>query len=61
MKYGIWAMRSSASIFGAAASWAKENDKPVSFDTFEEADEQARKWNNSSYSGNVSYQAKEMI
>ena len=31
--YGVWAVRSSTSIFGPAQSWCKENGKPLEFDT----------------------------
>ena len=30
--YGVWAVRSSTSIFGPAQSWCKENGKPLEFD-----------------------------
>lgn len=33
--YGVWAVRSSTSIFGPAQSWCKENGKPLEFDTNE--------------------------
>ena len=31
--YGVWAVRSSTSIFGPAQSWCKENGKPLEFDS----------------------------
>ena len=33
LTYGVWAVRSSTSIFGPAQSWCKENGKPLEFDT----------------------------
>ena len=31
--YGVWAVRSGASIFGHAEAWCKEDGKPLEFDT----------------------------
>ena len=36
--YGVWAVRSGASIFGHAEAWCKENGKPLEFDTRETAE-----------------------
>lgn len=36
-QYGIWARRSAGSICGAAEAWLKNDGKPVTFDTYEEA------------------------
>lgn len=41
--YGVWAVRSSTSIFGPAQSWCKENGKPLEFDTKAAAENYARK------------------
>ena len=30
--YGVWAVRSAASIFGHVESWCKEDGKPLEFD-----------------------------
>lgn len=35
--YGVWAVRSSGSIFGAAQAWCKEDGKLLEFDTEEAA------------------------
>ena len=31
--YGVWAIRSGASIFGHAEGWCKEDGKPLEFDS----------------------------
>jgi hypothetical protein len=31
--YGVWAVRSAASIFGRAESWCKEDGKPLEFES----------------------------
>lgn len=31
--YGVWAVRSSASMFGFAAAWCKEDGRTLEFDT----------------------------
>lgn len=43
--YGVWAVRSAASIFGHAESWCKENSKPLEFDSREAAEAYAREMN----------------
>ena len=45
--YGVWAVRSGASIFGHAEAWCKEDGKPLEFDTREAAEAYARKMNRS--------------
>lgn len=59
-KYGVWAMRSAGSVCGAAQSWCKHDGKPMEFDTMEQAESYAKKLNESCYSPNVHYAAKEM-
>ena len=43
--YGVWAVRSSTSIFGPAQSWCKENGKPLEFDTKAAAENYAKEAN----------------
>ena len=43
--YGVWAVRSSTSIFGPAQSWCKENGKPLEFDTKAAAENYAKNRN----------------
>lgn len=59
-KYGVWAMRSAGSVCGAAQSWCKHGGKPIEFDTMEQAESYAKQLNESCYSPNVNYAAKEM-
>ena len=59
-KYGVWAMRSAGSVCGAAQSWCKHDGKPIEFDTMEQAESYAKQLNESCYSPNVHYAAKEM-
>lgn len=59
-KYGVWAMRSAGSVCGAAQSWCKHGGKPMEFDTMEQAKSYAKQLNESCYSPNVHYAAKEM-
>ena len=40
--YGVWAVRSSTSIFGPAQSWCKENGKPLEFDSKADAENYAK-------------------
>jgi len=42
MKYGIWAMRSAASVCGAMEAWLKSDGVPLEFDTYEEAAAKAK-------------------
>ena len=58
-KYGVWAVRSAASIFGAAQSWCKENGRPIEFDTMAEAEAYAKELNETMRSANLHYYAKE--
>lgn len=39
--YGVWAVRSDASIFGRAEGWCKENGKPLEFDSEKAAQDYA--------------------
>ena len=43
--YGVWAVRSSTSIFGPAQSWCKENGKPLEFDSKADAENYAKEAN----------------
>ena len=52
--YGVWAVRSGASIFGHAEAWCKEDGKPLEFDSREAAEAYAREMN-SKTSTNVHY------
>lgn len=56
--YGVWAVRSAASIFGHAESWCKENGKPLEFDSREAAEAYAREMN-SKTTANVHYYVKD--
>lgn len=56
--YGVWAVRSGASIFGHAEAWCKEDGKPLEFDSREAAEAYAREMN-SKTSTNVHYYAQE--
>lgn len=52
--YGVWAVRSAASIFGHAESWCKEDGKPLEFDSREAAETYAREMS-SRTTANVHY------
>lgn len=41
--YGVWAVRSGASIFGRAEAWCKEDGKPLEFTSKEAAEDYAKK------------------
>ncbi|MBD5549875.1 MAG: DUF4316 domain-containing protein [Lachnospiraceae bacterium] len=56
--YGVWAVRSGAAIFGAAATWCKEDGKPLEFDTQKAAEDYAREMNGRT-TANVHYCARE--
>lgn len=43
--YGVWAVRSGASIFGRAEGWCKEDGKPLEFATREAAEDYAKEAN----------------
>lgn len=59
-KYGVWAKRSAASVFGAAESWVKTDGKPLVFDTREQAAENAAALMKNIGTAKVSYFPKEM-
>lgn len=59
-KYGVWAVRSAASVCGAAQSWCKHGGKPMEFNTMAQAAEYADRLNQSCYTPNVHYYPKEM-
>ena len=60
MKYGVWAVRSAASIFGRAEAWCKEDGELLMFTTEERANELANALNKSNTSANVRYFVREM-
>lgn len=57
--YGVWAVRSAASVFGAAQAWCKSDGRPLEFDTLQEAEAYAKECNESISTSNVHYYAKE--
>jgi hypothetical protein len=59
IQYGIWARRSAGSIFGAAEAWLKNDGKPITFDTYEEAATEAERLMRDIRTPNVSYFPKE--
>ncbi len=56
--YGVWAVRSAASIFGRAESWCKEDGRPLEFASHEAAEAYAKECN-SHTTANVHYFVKE--
>ena len=58
LTYGVWAVRSSTSIFGSAQSWCKENGKPLEFDSKADAENYAKEANEHT-TANVRYYVKE--
>lgn len=56
--YGVWAVRSAASIFGRAESWCREDGRPLEFVSQEAAEAYAEKCN-SRATANVHYFVKE--
>ncbi len=56
--YGVWAVRSAASIFGKAEAWCKEDGRPIEFDTPAAAEAYAKDLN-SRTTANVHYSARE--
>lgn len=56
--YGVWAVRSAASIFGQAESWCKEDGCPLEFASQEAAEAYAEECN-SRTTANVHYFVKE--
>ena len=59
-KYGVWAVRSAASVCGAAESWCKHNGKPMEFATMAQAEQYAADLNKNLATLNVRYYPKEM-
>lgn len=59
-KYGVWAVRSAASVCGAAQSWCKHNGKPIEFETMAQAEQYAADLNKNLATLNVHYYPKEM-
>ena len=59
LTYGVWAVRSSTSIFGPAQSWCKENGKPLEFDSKADAENYAKEANEHT-TANVRYYVKEL-
>lgn len=59
-KYGVWAVRSAASVCGAAQSWCKHNGKPMEFETMAQAEQYAADLNKNLATLNVHCYAKEM-
>lgn len=58
-QYGIWARRSAGSICGATEAWLKNDGKPITFDTYEEAATEAERLMRDIRTPNVSYFPKE--
>lgn len=56
--YGVWAVRSAASIFGRAEAWCKEDGRPIEFDSLAAAETYARELN-SHTTANIHYAARE--
>lgn len=58
--YGVWAVRSAASMFGAAEAWCKSEGVPMEFDSLNAARLYANHLNETVGSSNVHYYPKEM-
>lgn len=58
-QYGIWARRSAGAVCGVAEAWLKNDGKPVTFDTYEEAAAEAERLMKDICTPNVSYFPKE--
>jgi len=58
--YGVWDVRSGASIFGHAEAWSKNDGVPLVFATIEDARKQAERYNAEMATANTHYSAKEM-
>lgn len=56
--YGVWAVRSAASMFGHAEAWCKEDGRPLEFESLEAAQAYALELNRKA-TVNVRYFAKE--
>ena len=59
-QYGIWAKRSSASVFGAAEAWVKKDGQPLTFSSYGEAAAEADRLMERIVAANVSYFPREM-
>lgn len=59
-KYGVWAVRSAASVLGAAESWCKNDGVPMAFDALDDARQYANHLNDRVASQNVHYYVKEI-
>ena len=59
-KYGVWAVRSAVSMFGAAEAWCKADGVPMEFDSLNAARLYANHLNETVGSPNVHYYPKEM-
>lgn len=65
--YGVWAVRSSTSIFGPAQSWCKENGKPLEFDSKADAENYAKEANEHTtanvryYIANVNFRQRTLL
>lgn len=57
--YGVWAVRSASSIFGADQAWCKDNGRPLEFETLLDAKNYAEKLNRIFATMNTHYYAKE--
>jgi hypothetical protein len=57
--YGVKAVISAASFFGAASSWVKGKNGKIFLGTKEDAEAKAREWNSITKSPNVHYYAAE--
>ena len=53
--WGIWAVRSADSVFGAAESWVRVRGAILTFHTFEEAAEAAESYNINIGTDNLQY------
>ena len=56
--YGVWAVRSAASMFGHAEAWCKEDGRPLEFESLEAAQAYALELNRKA-TANVRYFVKE--
>ena len=56
--YGVWAVRSAASMFGHAEAWCKEDGRPLEFESLEAAQAYALELNRKA-TVNVRYFVKE--
>ncbi|HEU5463456.1 MAG TPA: hypothetical protein VFV82_04955 [Candidatus Binatia bacterium] len=58
-KWGIWCVRSGASIVGPGQAWMKKDGKVLLFDTEAEARAEAKRTNEGTRSANLHYSARE--